>query len=266
MPATLRLKVAAEVHVAVRPAPPPPAPPPPVALVNAPVVEFFGVPLEGAEDVVFLLDSSGSMSEPAHGRIAQIPAAPGAAQPAIPPPDPAASGYGPPVTAAPYPADPTASAQPVSTPLPAPTTVPKRSRKIDVAQSELVDAIARLPAGTRLNVVFFNGDLEAYAPELIPLDDSRRGDMIRFVVETWPVGGTSLAPAMRTAFLMNARRIVLLSDGLGNIGGGAAAVLRDAHEGIRGGVRIDAIGLGGNQNRELLDALARDSGGIYQSL
>jgi len=71
---------------------------------------------------------------------------------------------------------------------------------------------------------------------------------------------------MRTAFLMNARRIVLLSDGLGNVGGNADAVLRDAREAIRGGVRIDTIGLGSGQDGALLSALARESGGLYQAL
>jgi hypothetical protein len=35
---------------------------------------------------------------------------------------------------------------------------------------------------------------------------------------------------------------------------------------MRGSVRIDTIGLGREQDAELLQALARESGGIYQSL
>jgi hypothetical protein len=71
---------------------------------------------------------------------------------------------------------------------------------------------------------------------------------------------------MRTAFLMNARRIVLLSDGLGNVGGGADSVLRDAREAMHGGVRIDTIGLGAGQDGSLLATLAGESGGLYQAL
>lgn len=157
-------------------------------------------------------------------------------------------------------------------PPPQPATAPVRAaplprpRKIDVAQAELVDALSRLPVGTRLNVLFFNSGLEAYAIGLVPLEETRRHDLMGYVRETGPTGPTALAPAMRTAFLMNARRIVLLSDGLGNIGGGALSVLHDAREGMRGGVRIDTIGLGNHQDRELLSTLARESGGIYQAL
>lgn len=99
-----------------------------------------------------------------------------------------------------------------------------------------------------------------------PLDEPGRAGLVDFVRETTADGKTALAPAMRTAFLMNAKRIVLLSDGLGNVGGRAHEVLRDAREAIRGGVRIDTIGLGLDQDRQLLHALATESGGLYQPL
>jgi hypothetical protein len=57
------------------------------------------------------------------------------------------------------------------------------------------------------------------APAIVPLDDASREHLIAFVRETEPSGSTALAPAMRTAFVMNATRVVLLSDGLGNVGG-----------------------------------------------
>jgi hypothetical protein len=204
-----------------------------VALEGAEVVEFFGVPLDGVEEVVFVLDRSGSMSGPAQGRIALL-------GPAAAPAAGAAAG--------------------------AHAGAPPARRKIDVAHDELVDALARLPAGTRVNVLFFNDELEAFAPDIVPLADGDRDGLVAFVRGTRPSGRTALAPAMRTAFLMNARRIVLLSDGLGNVGGDARAVLRDAREAMLGGVRIDAIGLGGDQDAALLGSLAAESGGLYQPL
>ena len=139
-------------------------------------------------------------------------------------------------------------------------------RKIDVAQAELIDALARLPAGTRMNVIFFNSDLEGFAPTMVPLEDPARDGLIEYVRSTTATGSTALAPAMRTAFLMNARRIVLLSDGLGNVGGNSESLLRDAREAMRGGVRIDTIGLGRSQDAGLLKTLANESGGLYQAL
>lgn len=248
-----------------------------VPVQGAPVVEFFGIPLENAQDVVFVLDCSGSMDGLAQGRMAQITPsaapvappeqAPGAPPPAIngPPPDP---GQPPPPPPAdpnqPPPFDPDAPVTTSPAADPVPTT--RQMKKIEVAQAELVDALARLPAGTRMNVLFFNSGVDAFAPTMMPLDETSRANLIAFVNDTTATGGTALAPAMRAAFLMNARRVVLLSDGLGNVGGGAEAVLRDAREAMRGGVRIDTIGLGSGQDADLLNTLSNESGGLYQSM
>jgi hypothetical protein len=240
-------------------------PPPPVAveLQGAAVVEFFGIPLDDAADIVFVLDRSGSMSELARGRVALIDTTQPPPVEPPPPPPPPPDPYAPPP---PPPPDPYAPPPTPEPPAPAPPPAPVIPRKIDVAQYELVEALARLPAGTRLNVIFFNDELEALAADVVAVDDNGRANMIAFVRDTTPTGSTALAPAMRLAFLMNARRVVLLSDGLGNTGGGPAAVLRDAREAMRGGIRIDTIGLGNNQDADLLRTLASESGGLYQGL
>jgi hypothetical protein len=273
----VRVSATATVRTQVQVAPPPP-PAPAVAIVNAPVVEFFGVPLEGAQDVIFVLDCSGSMEDPAQGRIAEIPPAPvdvmPAPSPAMAPPPPPGAEPPPPTTEPPPPLPPPAAEPPPGTEPPPPPpsatapppSLPPPRRKIDVAQAELVDALQKLPAGTRMNVLFFNDRLEAYAPEMFTLDDASRADLIAFVQQTAPDGKTALGPAMRTAFVLNAHRIVLLSDGLGNVGGNSMTILRDAREGMRGGVRIDTVGIGHDQDGELLEALAAESGGLYQPL
>jgi|JI10StandDraft_1071094.scaffolds.fasta_scaffold08787_12 hypothetical protein len=273
------------------PAPPPPPPPPPepVEIVGAPVVEFFGVPLEGAQDVVFVLDCSGSMLSAAQGRLATI-AVPLATAlpppPPPPPPDPSAPAVVPgypagqpvPPPPAPPPSSPPPGSPPIvpgPAPVPAPVVVvapppppaaPQATTKFDIAQSELVDALRRLPDGTRINVIFFNSELEAVSPVLVTLEARDRDPLTRFVLDKRADGSTALTPAMRMAFLMNAQRIVLLSDGLGNVGASGGALLRDAREAVRGGVRIDTIGLGADQDRYLLHALAAESGGLYQAL
>jgi hypothetical protein len=262
----------ATVHVQARavPLPPPPPPPPPAPLVeikNAPVVEFFGIPLEGAADVVFVLDCSGSMDELAHGRIAEIAVAapapdPNAVQPVDPTVTPDPNAPPPPPDPNTPPPDPNAPPPPP----PAPPPQPAGPRKIEIAQQELVDALQRLPVGTAMNVIFFNDEVDGYAPNVVPLQEAGRAGLIAFVRESVPYGKTALVPAMRAAFLMNARRIVLLSDGLGNVGGGSKLLLEDMREAIRGGVRIDAIGLGHDQDADLLSRLAAESGGLYQPL
>ncbi|NIS32949.1 MAG: VWA domain-containing protein, partial [Actinobacteria bacterium] len=169
-----------------------------------------------------------------------------------PPPDPYATSATDPN--APPPADPNA-----------PPPAPGPSTKLEVAQEELVAALEQLAAGTRLNIIFFSDGVEAVAPSLLSLDDDRRQSLIGYVRSTRPLSSTALVPAMRTAMMLSARRIVLLSDGHGNVGGHDGELLRDAREAMRGGLRIDTVGLGSGQNAELLSTLAAESGGLYQS-
>ena len=108
-------------------------------------------------------------------------------------------------------------------------------------------------------------DVDAVAPTIFTLDESNRTSIEDAIKETNADGRTALAPAMRVAFLLNAKRVVLLSDGLGNVNGNSDDVLRDAREAIRAGIRIDTIGLGLDQDRQLLGELAGESGGLYQA-
>jgi Mg-chelatase subunit ChlD len=259
----VNVKVDARVRVEA-PLPPPPPPAPAVQLQNAPVVEFFGIPLEGAQDVVFVLDVSGSMDDPAQGQLAQVNTAPVVAVQTAPSPPPQPDPNSPP----PPPPQPDPNTPPPVDPnaQPAQTTVQTTGpRKIEVAQAELIDALSKLPAGTRMNVVFFNSNVDAIAPTILVLDEQNRPTIESYVRETDADGRTALAPAMRVAFLLNAKRVVLLSDGLGNVNGSSEDVMRDAREAIRGGIRIDTIGIGTDQDRWLLGQLANESGGLYQA-
>jgi hypothetical protein len=276
-----------------------------VPLQGAPVTEFFGIPLADAKEVLFVLDISGSMAERAEGQLAMIPPPPpaNAGEPA--PPNDVNAPAGPPPTTAPppnatspnAPAGPPPSAPPTTAPppnetppnapppppapmgyppgYPPPSSVAPPAQpgvaytaptKLEVAQAELIEALARLPVGTRLNILVFSDEVDAYAPTTVVIDDARREDLVGFVREMRAVGATALQPALRLAFLLNAPRIVLLSDGLGNVGLGPDDILRDTREAVRGGVRIDAIGIGPGHDAKLLTTLATETGGLYQPL
>lgn len=229
-----------------------------VPLQGAPVAEFFGIPLADAHDVFFVLDVSGSMAENAAGQLAMIAPPPVSAPTEEPPP----SGDQPPTP----PAPPPTPTPPATQPLPPPPPQMRVPTKIEVAQAELIDALTKLPAGTRINIFIFSDDVGAYAPSSVVLDESSRADLISFVRDMRANGATALQPAMRMAFLLNAPRIVLLSDGLGNIGGDRDDIMRDVREAILGGVRIDTIGIGPSQDTKLLTSLASETGGLYQRL
>jgi hypothetical protein len=59
--------------------------------------------------------------------------------------------------------------------------------------------------------------------------------------------------------------VVFLSDGLANVDGDGQQLYAEARAQIRNGVRFDTVGVGADQDRPLMRALAAESGGIATS-
>lgn len=216
------------------PAPHPPAHAPAHAGVSVSVeVSFFGIPLAGSQDVVFVLDRSGSMGGVSAGFAGQDV---GMSKTGA-----ALAGLGATLVNA------KAKALP---------------SKMDVAKDELIRTLAALPDGTRFTIIFFDDDLAAFAPHMVVLEPGSRAAAIEFVRRIRPGGSTAAVPALRLAYKAGAARVVLLSDGLANTGGGGRELLAEARGEMRAGVRFDTVGLGIDQDAELLTRLAAESGGL----
>jgi hypothetical protein len=208
---------------------------------------FYGIPLAGSQDVVFVLDRSASMTEASSGVPSSNPIA-------------LAASVGFQLLAAPpQPLSPTAwlqrgplALQPVSTP-----------SKMETARSELAAALAALPDGTRFNIVFFNERVSAYAPQLTTMTPLARWNAMNFVRTIGPDGATAAVPALRTAYTTRPSRVVFLSDGLTNTGGTRDQLLAEARIEIRRGVRFDTVGVGSNQDASMMRSMAVESGGQW---
>ena len=197
-------------------------------------VQFFGVPLDGAQDVVFVLDRSGSMSGVAAGFAgSQV----GMSQTAS-----ALVGLGGGLANA-------AAGGPLPT-------------KLEAAQQELIGTLRAMPDGTRFNVIWFDDALQSLAPRMMTLTPRERPAIEAFITGIKPGGSTAAVPALDVAYQIGAARIVLLSDGLANTGGSADMLLARARSEMREGVRFDTVGLGIDQDASLLQTLARESGGV----
>ncbi|HEY5950678.1 MAG TPA: VWA domain-containing protein [Kofleriaceae bacterium] len=193
-------------------------------------ISFFGIPLAGAQDVVFVLDHSGSMSGIAAG----------------------------------FAGEDVGMSKTTSTlvGIAGQLAGPKGHSKMEAAKAELVHTLQAMPNGTRFMIIFFDDELAAFAPDMTTLDPYTRDAAINFVHGIKPGGSTAAVPALRLAYKAGAARVILLSDGLANTGGGADDLLAEARGQIQRGVRFDTVGLGIDQDSSLLNALAAESGGL----
>ena len=197
-------------------------------------VSFFGIPLDGAQDVVFVLDRSGSMSGVAAG-FAGSQVGMGQTTSAL-------VGLG-------------SSLANGAAGGPLPT-------KLEAAQEELLGTLRAMPDGTRFNVIWFDDALQSLSPSMLTLTPRERPAIEAFIRGIEPGGSTAAVPALDIAYQLGAARIVLLSDGLANTGGSADTLLAQARNEMQRGVRFDTVGLGIDQDARLLQTLARESGGL----
>jgi hypothetical protein len=214
-------------------------PPPPPGGVHASAsvsveIQFFGIPLGGAQDVVFVLDKSGSMGLVSAG-FAGSDVGMGEVKSAL------ASIGGSLVNKA------------AGSPLPS---------KLEAAKSELIRTLHAMPDGTRFTIIFFDDEIAAWSPHMMILDPSTRGAATSFIRGIDDGGSTAAVPALRIAYAAGARRIILLSDGLANNGGDGDDLLAEARAAIAAGVRFDTVGIGLDQDAALLRTLAAESGGM----
>jgi hypothetical protein len=231
--------------------------PAPTVSPEGPQPQVFGVPLAGAQDVVFVLDCSGSMT--ADATAGTLPSTPFAAIASIGLQASSAVQAG----ASRAPSLGSFLAAPPALPSPAAMSPrPPREDKLQAAKAELMGALGTLPDSTRFNIVYFDDSAKSWAPGLVSMNVVHRVGSVSFVNGIPANGSTAAVPALRSAYQSRPARVVFLSDGLANTGGDRSQLLQEARMEMRRGVRFDTVGLGADQDAELLQAMARESGGV----
>jgi hypothetical protein len=193
--------------------------------------EYYGVPIEDG-GVAFLLDVSGSMMErtevlgPGGGVVW------GAAGGGAPGP-PRLSG------------------------------VPQTS-KMELARRELLHALGSLKKETNFTIITFGNQASEWPERARPMGSTSIALARMYVANLSAGGGTAMAEALRLGFnAAEVRTLFVVSDGRPTTGDvlWLAGQLQQSRKGRR--MVINTVGIGRDQDSELLCRLARDNEGVY---
>lgn len=141
-------------------------------------------------------------------------------------------------------------------------------RKIDYARDAVCYAIEQLLPSDRLSVTIFDDQVETLIPTTLA---NNKASLTRLVKQIQPGGSTALHAGwvqggIQVSQILTAElnRIILLSDGLANVGEtNPDAIASDVHGLAQRGVSTSTMGLGDDYNEDLLEAMARSGDGNY---
>ena len=167
--------------------------------------------------------------------------------------------------------------------------VPGRTR-LEVAKNQLLRTIRKLPVDTKFAVIFYSHDVHVWRepPALMPATAANKKEAIDWFLELRAVGSTMIFDALREALRYavvgggggatdprGADTIFLLSDGAPSTRRGdellTGAALEEAVSGFLDAnlafrCVVHAIGVGPEHNRDLMQRLARATGGTYKAV
>jgi len=141
--------------------------------------------------------------------------------------------------------------------------------KITFAREAAVFAVRELRPTDRVSVVAFDDRIEVVVPNA-PVTNP--DDIVRKISEIHPRGSTALHGGWQEGAkqvqahrqLEGVNRVLLLSDGLANVGESRPDVIaNEVHTFATAGVSTSSLGVGDEYNEDLLEAIARSGDGNY---
>lgn len=136
-----------------------------------------------------------------------------------------------------------------------------RPTKLDVARAELVKVLASLPEGTTVNLVAFSSAARALWSSPRTMDGAALEQAIRWLVSLRPADETHPEVAIELAAAMQPEQIVMISDGRPSGDRDDGQELLGFVQGISVRTRVDVVGVGPDQDRNFLAALALNGRG-----
>ena len=145
-----------------------------------------------------------------------------------------------------------------------------REERLGLVKRSLRLLVDELRSGDEVAIVVY-GDRGSVLLE--PTGGRNKGEILRAIDSLSPGGSTYVEDGLRVAYKLAAEeaepgritRVMLLSDGVGNVGNtGPDSILRRIEDHVEQGVTLTTVGFGmGNYNDILMEQLANDGDGAY---
>jgi Mg-chelatase subunit ChlD len=138
------------------------------------------------------------------------------------------------------------------------------STKLGIAKQELLESIDSLPQTTRFSVIVFAETATAWQATAAQATSTSKQSVRSFVAAVEAGGATNLGKALDIAFAMrDIEHIVLVTDGSPTDRGTAQILAQVREHARKQPTRITTVGLGPDQNVQLLGDIAQLTGARY---
>ena len=136
-----------------------------------------------------------------------------------------------------------------------------QTTKLAEARRQLIPFIRGMPEGQGFSVTAFNSRFQRFGAGGVPATATSRAGAINFVNSFSASGGTRMGQPLEVAFSERPSTIYLVSDGRPSES--TSQMLAMAQRARASGIVIHTIGVGEDQNRDLLGQMALITGGTY---
>jgi len=139
--------------------------------------------------------------------------------------------------------------------------VQAQTTKLAEAQREIIPFLRGFSDNSYFNITVFNSNFNQFMQDFVPANQAYIDKANEFVKSLNANGGSSMLPALNAVLEKRPATIYLISDGQPS--DSERLILQMANNARSKGVIINTIGVGEDQNKDLLRKIAYTTGGIF---
>lgn len=141
--------------------------------------------------------------------------------------------------------------------------IKKLKKKVEKVKLHLIASLHGLPVDATFNIILFSNGVHKLSPTPIPATAGNIALVSAFVARLEEGGGTNMYAAIEAAMLEHPGHVILLTDGLPTSSTPDAILDMVRGYNAGGGIVVSTVGVGIDQARGFLAALADENGGTF---